>query len=129
MTELIRDTVFGHILRFITKGRVLQYAEEKDPSLWKQYMDRDQTRNMAVFGNPEGTEPEEKEDKEIEVPSSEGSSQTRAGDADQPPRPQLHSTLTAQKVDTEKGRDTTMVSWFGDNDPEVQSCQASVYSR
>ena len=116
MAELIRDTVFGHLVRLITKGRVLQYAEEKDASLWKQYVDRDQTRNMALFGNPEG---EDREEKNENAPtSSEESSQTRDGDAH---RPQLHSTLTAQRLDTEKGRDTTMVTWFGDDDPEVCS--------
>ena len=119
MAELIRDTVFGHCVRFITKGRVLQYAEEKDPSLWKQYIDRDQTINMALYGNPQGTEPEEKKHEGDTSPSSEDSSQTRAGDVNQREHNQLHSTITAQRVDTEKGRDTTMVTWFGDDDPEV----------
>ncbi len=115
MAELLRDTVFGHLVRLITKGKVLQYAEEKDPSLWKQYIDREQTKNMALFGNLEGTESEEKKDHS----PSEESSQTRNGDADQPEHNRLHSTITAQRVDTEKGRDTTMVTWFGDDDPEV----------
>ena len=113
MAELIRDTVFGHCVRFITKGKLLQYAEEKDPRLWKQYIDRDQTINMAIYGNPEGTEPKDTS------PSSEDSSQTRTADVGQPEHNQLHSTITAQKVDTEHGRDMTMVTWFGDNDPEV----------
>lgn len=122
MAELIRDTVFGHFVRLITRGRVLQFAEERDPSLWKQYIDREQTRNMALFGNPEGTEPEErkeKQDADTATPSSEGSSQTRTGDADQQEHGQLSSTITGQRVDTEKGRDTTMVTWYGDDDPEV----------
>lgn len=119
MAELIRDTVFGHFVRLLTKGRVLQYAEEKDPKLWKQYVDREQTRNMALFGNIEGTEPEEKNESKDVLPSSEESSQTRTEDADGREHNQLHSTLTAQRVDTEKGRDTTVVTWFGDDDPEV----------
>ena len=121
MAELIRDTAFGHLLRLITKGKVLQYAEEKDPRLWKQYIDRDQTKNMAMFGNPEGTELEKKTDMDDAPPSSEESSQTRTGDADQREHNRLHSTITAQRVDTEKGRDITMVTWFGDDDPEVWS--------
>ncbi|KAL6718125.1 GTPase-activating protein [Lecanora helva] len=115
MTELIRDTVFGHFVRLVTGGKVLQYAEEKDDRLWKHYINRDQTRNMAIYGNPEGTEAEKKEI----GPSSENSSQTRTGDREERPHNQLHSTLTAQRVDTEKGRDVTMVTWFGDNDPEM----------
>ena len=113
MTDLIRDTVFGHFVRLITNGRFFQYAEEKDSSLWKQYIDREQTRNMAMVGNPEGMEPDEKKDQGA---SSEESSQTRAEEQNQ-----LHSTLTGQRVDPEKGRDATMVTWFGDNDPEVRS--------
>ena len=97
MSELIRDTVFGHMVRFITKGKVLQYAEEKDPSLWKQYLDRNQTKNMALYGHPEDETPEEKQESESAPVSetqshanvnvnvnganrSDESSQTRAGD-------------------------------------------------
>lgn len=130
MSELIRDTVFGHVVRFITKGRVLQFAEEKDPSLWKQYLDRDQTKNMALYGHPGDETPEEKQERESAPVSetqsnvnghgtdlSDQSSQTRAGDGEH----QLSSTITGQKIDPEKGRDITMVTWFGDNDPEVRT--------
>ena len=133
MSELIRDTVFGHLVRFITKGRLLQYAEEKDPSLWKQYLDRNQTKNMALYGHPEDETPEEKQARESAPVSetqsnvnlnsdvnganrSDESSQTGAGDGEH----QLSSTITGQKIDPEKGRDTTMVTWFGNNDPEVR---------
>ncbi len=136
MSELIRDTVFGHLVRFVTKGRVLQYAEEKDPSLWKQYLDRNGTKNMALHGHPEDETPEEKQESESAPVSetqsfvnvnvngdvnganrSDESSQTRAGDGEH----QLSSTITGQKIDPEKGRDVTMVTWFGDNDPEVRT--------
>lgn len=132
MSELIRDTVFGHTLRFITKGRVLQYAEEKDPSLWTQYLDRNQTKNIALYAHPDEETPEEKQaresapvsetqsdvnvDSDVDRANRSGeSSQTRAGDGEH----QLSSTITGQKIDPEKGRDTTIVTWFGNNDPEV----------
>ena len=128
MSELVRDTVFGHFVRLITKGRVLQYAEEKDPSLWKQYLDRKQTKNMALYGHPEDESPEEKKERESAPVSetqsnvngatlSDHSSQTGAGDGEH----QLSSTITGQKIDPEKGRDTTMVTWFGQDDPEVRT--------
>lgn len=133
MSELIRDTVFGHALRFITKGKVLQYAEEKDPSLWKQYLDRNQTKNMALYGHPDDETPEEKQQRESapvsetqsnvngngnlgEATASETSSPSRSEDGGH----QLSSTITGQKIDPEKGRDATMVSWWGDNDQEVR---------
>ena len=131
MSDLFRDTVFGHAVRFITKARYLQFVEEKDPSIWKQYIDRNQTKNMALYGRPDDDAIEEKQKRESapvsESPSqangnangadrSEESSQTRAGDGEH----QLSSTMTGQKIDPEKGRDVTMVTWFGDDDPEVR---------
>ena len=131
MSDLFRDTIFGHAVRFLTKARYLQFVEEKDPSIWKQYIDRNQTKNMARYGHPDDESPEEKQERESapvsESPSqangnangadlSEKSFQTRAGDAEH----QLSSTITGQKIDPEKGRDVTMVTWFGDDDPEVR---------
>ena len=130
MSDLFRDTVFGHAVRFIFKGRFFQFAEEKDASLWKQYLDRKQTKNMALYGDPSDQPPEDKHEHESASASethshansnangpnvSEESSQTRTGDAEH----QLSSTITGQRIDPEKGRDVTMVTWFGDNDPEV----------
>ena len=36
MTELLRDTVFGKIVRFASRGKLFQWAEERDPELWKK---------------------------------------------------------------------------------------------
>ena len=132
MSELIRDTVFGHILRFLTKGKVLQYAEEKDPSLWKQYLDRDQTKHMALYGHTGDETPEEKQERESSPTDGTQSSGNGNGNgkeakhSDESSRscaeggePPLSSTITGQKIDPEKGRDTTIVTWYGDNDQEV----------
>lgn len=122
MSELIRDTVFGHFVRLITNGRMLQYAEERDPTLWKQYLDREQTMNMALHGNTEGPPSEEKLERDDTRVSSEESSQTQVANGHQREQQehQLSSTITGQRIDTEKGRDITMVTWYGDNDPEVR---------
>ena len=131
MSDLFRDTVFGHAVRLLTKGRCFQFAEEKDSSLWKQYLDRNQTKNMALYGHPddESSEKQERESAPVSETQSyanananganlsEESSQTRAGEGEQ----QLSSTITGQRIDPEKGRDVTMVTWFGDNDPEVRT--------
>ena len=137
MSDLFQDTVFGHAVRFISKGRVIQFAEERDSSLWKQYLDRDQTKNMALYGHPGDQTPEEKQERDSApvsemqsyahtngngAISSEESSQTRVGDGEH----QLSSTITGQRIDPEKGRDVTMVTWFGENDPEVRSHRSSM---
>ena len=117
MAELIRDTVFGHFVRLITKQRYLQYAEERDPKLWKQYLDRGQTKNMALYGNTNGPSEDEMSEKGgVNTPSG-GSSETTAEGEER--EQQLSSTITGQVIDPEKGRDVTMVTWFGDKDPEV----------
>ena len=135
MSDLFRDTVFGHVVRHITNRRFFQFAEEKNPALWKQYLDRQQTKNMALYGHPDDATSEEKQDCErlpgTESQShmngnganlSEESSQTRTGDGEH----QLSSTITGQKIDPEKGRDITIVTWFGDNDPEVRALKDSM---
>ncbi|KAL9597267.1 MAG: hypothetical protein Q9219_005248 [cf. Caloplaca sp. 3 TL-2023] len=110
MTELIRDTAFGHLVRLITRGRFLQYAEDRDPSLWKQYMSEEKTRRMAHHGHPGQLSNEEPP-----AGSSGESSRTRAEsekDVNQP---------TGQPIDQERGRDTNVVDWFDEHDPEVES--------
>ena len=130
MAELIRDTVFGHFVRLITNNRYLQYAEEKDPSLWKRYIDREQTFNMARHGNVTGPEELKEKESEPQSLSESGGERNSPGDSDQgltsavtqqtTHEHQIHSALTNQRVDTEKGRDATIVSWWGDNDQEVR---------
>ncbi|TKA49854.1 hypothetical protein B0A55_13425, partial [Friedmanniomyces simplex] len=57
MAELIRDTAFGHLVRFVTRGRYLKYAEEADPSIWTRYIDEKKSGYLAHHGDanpPEG---------------------------------------------------------------------------
>lgn len=135
MAELIRDTAFGHFVRFVSHGKSLQFIEEKDPSLWKRYLDREQIGNMAAFGKTSLTS-EELEQKDASpspqhqcsdglradgnlISSSGETSQTRRGEKERRLGDNLHSTLTGQHIDSEKGRDASFVSWYGDKDPEV----------
>ena len=61
MKELVRDTVFGHFLRLVTGGRVLPYEEDRDPSLWKRYIDVEKSGRMAHHGHTEDEEEDEEE--------------------------------------------------------------------
>lgn len=121
MAELIRDTAFGHIVRFVSRGKLLQYQEERDPSLWKKFLDEKQSGYLAHHGTtdpPEdGEEPETlggvrtREEKESEKRSdSNSSSQTGVGEG--------VNRASGVKVDPEKGKDLEVISWYGDNDPE-----------
>lgn len=135
MSELIRDTLFGHVIRMITRRRVLPFAEDKDPSLWERYVDKDKSGTMAHHG---GTGPAEENDEETNynsngnderlqprdennqgapvLRSSRNSSDTRVASTDQ-----QYNAVSGVPVDPEKGRNATIVVWFSDGDPQVSS--------
>ena len=129
MTELLRDTLFGHVVRFVTKARYFQYAEEKDPSLWKRYLSSEKTEHMAHHGSTgqdvEGVNKGAQEAREA-IPST-GSSSTRLESFQTPISEGSSSThietlritnTIGQKIDQEKGRDVCIIEWFGNNDQE-----------
>lgn len=128
MSELIRDTVLGHFLRLVTGKKVLLYPEEKDPEIWKKYVNKEKSANMASHGQPEAPkEDEKKEEKEDDSDSqsrepsrrhSSRSSSTIRDDSGQV------NEVSGRPVDSEKGQDSFVVDWYGPDDPEV--CKRSV---
>ena len=132
MTELIRDTAFGHLVRFLSRKRYLKFAEEEDPAVWTRYIDEKKSGYLAHNGNTEppedGSELEGLEGvrtRELQYshfPSSRlwslqrtQSYRSAAGSADV--NAQVNH-VSGVKVDPEKGKDLHLVSWYGDNDPE-----------
>lgn len=127
MAELIRDTAVGHILRFVTRNKVLQYQEEKDPSLWRQYIDERKSGYLAHHGDP--TPPEDDQSihglggvrtrEGVDVPqqqarrTSSESSRTLKEDGEE----RQYNQASGVPIDPEKGKDQYLVSWWGDNDP------------
>jgi len=128
-SELIRDTLFGHILRFVTRKRVLRYQEEIYPELWKKFVNKHKSGNMAHHGSVEDEEREEENEKSVEhdqQPSSHASSDTQV-DA------KVVNERTGKQVDPEKGRDANIVDWWGPDDPGkdslMHSCTCLAVSR
>lgn len=128
MSELIRDTAFGHLVRYLSKGKYLKFSEEADPSIWTRYIDEKKSGYLAFHGST--TQPEE----DADFPPLEG---IRTREAQYslfpPPRIALARTKSANStmsngqrinkvsgvpIDFEKGRDIHLVSWYGDDDPE-----------
>lgn len=68
MSELFRDTVVGQLLRLVTQRRILQYPEERDPSIWQKYLNVEKSANMARHGGT--TTPPQAEEKDLESGSS-----------------------------------------------------------
>lgn len=46
MLELFRDTVIGHLLRWLSHGKLLPHAEDVDPSLWRMYVSTDKSTDL-----------------------------------------------------------------------------------
>lgn len=120
MADLVRDSVFGHFVRMVSKNKAFQYAEEKDPSIWEKFVSAEKSGNMAHHGS---VEPEEESDKDKETGTSNNdsnsatssSTQVGGGEATTVNKP------SGKKVDAEKGRDLHMVDWYGPDDPDVSS--------
>jgi DHA1 family multidrug resistance protein-like MFS transporter len=50
MNDHFHDTVFGQVVRFLSRNRILKFPNELDPTLWKQCVQRDTT---AASSSPE----------------------------------------------------------------------------
>ncbi|MCJ1312874.1 hypothetical protein MMC25_006550 [Agyrium rufum] len=129
MSEFFRDTVFGHLVRLVTRGKVLSYVEDRDPETWKRYVNHEASRRIAHHGHTGEHEPKDGEEEEAPNQNedrpqntSHESSRTRIGDNDVPAVKTQSSTprnIMGHRIDPEKGgRDVTMVDWYGDDDPE-----------
>ncbi|TKA66501.1 hypothetical protein B0A49_06636 [Cryomyces minteri] len=116
MTDLLRDTFFGHCVRLATGNKYFQYYEESHPEEWERYVDREKSANLAHHGS---VEPEKRQQRnnsnggEAEYRNSASSSQTQVADYDASDKQ-----ASNEKADPEKGRDITLISWNGPDDPE-----------
>ncbi len=124
MFELFRDTVVGQLLRLATGNRILQYPEERDPSLWERYLNAEKSANMAVHGSTatpseqrvqisNGQPPMNKETEILPEDASSSNSDATVENDDA-----LVNTLSGQRIDPEKGRDAHIVDWYGPEDPD-----------
>ncbi|CAG8957558.1 hypothetical protein HYFRA_00010424 [Hymenoscyphus fraxineus] len=126
MRELFRDSTFGHAVRLVTRGRVLQFEEENNPSLWERYVDREKSGRMAHHGHVGEEEKDtsketesnyydgrQSEQRRTNAEDNRASSDTRTGSNEQ-----QRNAASGVAVDPEKGRDVTVVTWYGEHDPE-----------
>lgn len=141
MSELIRDTAFGHLVRLVTRGKYLQYEEEKDPSLWKRYVNEEASGHLAHHGTIEPEDKGEKGEKDSDEDDSseqqhpiggvrtrdeydkmgdQGSSSSQSEkEKTRLPDDGTVNIPSGVKIDPEKGRDAVVIDWWGPNDPEV----------
>lgn len=116
MSELIRDTVFGHFLRYISKGKLLTREEDRNPSVWQKFIDKEKSGRMAHHGHTGEEEEEKEEEASGGAPSSATPNSSDTGiDGRQNG---TRNEVSGVKVDPEKGKDVHIVDWYGPDDAE-----------
>jgi MFS transporter, DHA1 family, multidrug resistance protein len=122
MYDFLRDTFFGSCVRLASGNRLFQYPEEQDPTIWERYIDAEKSASMARYGKPMPPGGAEQDQRDAKDPSQ----QARLRDSRTSSATQVfnetHDALfngNKRHVDPEKGKDSYIVSWYGDNDPEV----------
>ncbi|MCJ1324732.1 hypothetical protein MMC10_001394 [Thelotrema lepadinum] len=112
MTEIIRDTVFGHLLRWASGGKILPHPEDLDPCLWRKYVHEEKTARIAHHGHTgeDDSSKEQRPEKRHNSGISDESSRTRNEDN------RIRNDI-GMKVDPEKGKDLNVIH-FEEHDPE-----------
>lgn len=137
MSDFFRDTPFGQVVRYVTRNRYFQYPEEKDPSIWTRYLDEQKSANLAKLGQTEkpedGEAPQPGADADVQdaqqgLPQREKNSRSSSGTSSQTRVDGDVNAVSGVKVDSEKGKDVHLVSWYGEDDPggydpiDVRAC-------
>jgi len=114
VADLIRDSAFGHLVRLVSKGKLFPYEEEKDPALWRKYLNETKSGHAAYHGKteaPEGDVDELTQARGLrarEGNDSEASSRTEVAEG--------FNEASGVRVDPEKGKDVNIIDWTGDDD-------------
>ena len=119
VSDLVRDSPFGHIVRLVSRGKMMQYPEEKDSNLWKKYVNQEKSGYVARHGD---TQPPEEHDEELAqargIRSREEGRDSEASSATQVP--DGYNQASGVRIDTEKGKDAHVIDWYGPDDPQVR---------
>ena len=124
VADLIRDSPFGHIARLVTQKKCFQYPEEKDPNLWKKYVNQEKSGYVAHHGNtspPEDEVDELREARGIRDREGSESSCTEVGEE--------FNHASGMRIDQEKGKDQYVIDWFGPDDPQVWQFSSVVLAK
>lgn len=116
VAELIRDSPFGHIVRLLTRNKVLQYPEERNPDLWKKYVHQEKSGFMAHHGTTDA--PDEHAPELEEAHGVRSREDNRSNASSHTHVPDGVNEASGVKVDTEKGKDKHVIDWYGPEDSQ-----------
>ena len=115
MSCLIQDSVLGQFIRLVSRGRYFRFEEQKDPSLWQQYINLDKSGRMAYTGRPDADEVPEPE----RFSAADTESMTRVPSTAWSHNGRRYQGITGAAIDPEKGRDVTIIDCGADTvDPQ-----------
>lgn len=117
MNNYLRDTVFGQVIRLISRKAVLKYPDERDPSLWKVFIRKEELVSSVTMiqsefmANPES----------LEAGNMVEGEEERKQSRDIPSEVSLESDhdLNRKNKTQEKKVAVTLVDWYSQDDPEV----------
>ncbi|KAF7181997.1 hypothetical protein CNMCM7691_001385 [Aspergillus felis] len=115
MSTLMRDSVAGHAVRLLTKGRFFKYAEERDPSLWQRYTNTEKSARMASTGRTDGDNVPDEDvfANTASVPAIPASAWEHHGHRFQG--------LTGVRINPEHGKDVNVIDWHEDDSENPQN--------
>lgn len=128
----MQDSTVGHAIRFLSKGRIFRYAEEQDPSLWKQYTNKEKSSRMAYHGRIDSIGDADEVVDGVTRSSSRSpriESMGRIPSSGWSDSGNCFQGLTGMRIDPEKGKDVYLIDWWDDKDQEVWPRLFSLHKR
>ena len=124
--EVLRDTVFGRLVRFVSRGKCFQYLEERDPSLWQDFVNAEKSAQIARLGHVVygeelrafNAQPVSEYQIGLQqtwadsAPTITANSSRQMSQADEINRAQDVNELSGTAVDPEVGKNVNVVEWW-----------------
>lgn len=109
MAVYLRDTQLGNLLRFLSRGRLFQYPDELDPSLWRKLVQQKGPLQSGL--SDEQQAPSEKSD------DTNSAANGTLGDIESHDVKRQSSDASRTGA---RNRDGYLVGWYGADDLEVR---------
>jgi DHA1 family multidrug resistance protein-like MFS transporter len=117
MTTQLREAQFGHLVRFVTRRKLLRFPDEDDPSLWRTSLRQDPP-----------SAPTDSAERDKILTESKGNRLTpNAAPEDSEAQDSKPKDRNTQHV-VEGGNDAHIIDWYGPGDPEVTPSNPHQYT-
>lgn len=107
MAWRLHTSVFGQILRLVSKNKLFRYPDEIDPALWKKAILQD----TMEYGQERTSNAISASSRDDEEKNSSAQRSTTQDD---------HYTVSSIAKDLNSNHETLLVGWYGSDDPEVR---------